>query len=463
MKAQKNKALPTLLIVDDDPDILVQLKWALKDQYQIHAAENKKDAVSVIENENIDIVALDISLNTHENSYEGLEILKQIRSYDPGIIVVMITGYDDKKLAIEAIKYGAYDYYLKPLDIHELKIIFQRALYIRNLEKENLHLLIKLRKKKQFQDIISNCIEMKKIFATIQKVAATDATILIMGESGTGKELVAKAIHSIGYNSDQPYVTINCGAIPENLLESELFGHEKGAFTGAYFKKIGKFEDADNGIIFLDEIGDLYPTLQVKLLRFLQEREIERVGGRDQIAINTRIIAATNCDLDEKVANSTFRADLFYRISVITIKLPPLRERGDDVWLLANHFLNKYNKHYNKNCVCFTGNAEEIMKKYDWPGNVRELENKVKRAVIMSNDKYINHNDLEIFGFNEKSNRSKGLKDQVHEVEKKAINNALLNSVGNITRAASLLDVSRATFYDIMKKHQINHYVYKNE
>ncbi len=331
MKKQKNRKLPHLLIVDDDPDIRVQLKWALKEQYQIFEAENIEETFSVITKEKINIIALDIALNTQEKSYDGFDILKQVHIYDPEIIVVMVTGQEDEKLAVEAMKYGAYDYYKKPIDIHELKIIFQRALYISNLEKENVRLLPKAPRNKQFNNIIGNCLAIKKIFYTIQKVADTDATILITGESGTGKELVAKAIHNIGYNKSQPYVTINCGAIPENLLESELFGHEKGAFTGAYFKKIGKFENARDGVIFLDEIGDLHSNLQVKLLRFLQEREIERIGGKNPIQINTRIIAATNCDLKEKVANGSFRADLFYRISVITIQVPPLNERGDDI------------------------------------------------------------------------------------------------------------------------------------
>lgn len=448
------------MVVDDEEGIRTQLKWALSDEYKVILAEDADKAMELLHKERPNLVALDITLSPYDGDTDGLEILQNIVKFDPTIKVIMITGNDKRDLALRSIQLGAYDFYQKPIDIDEFKIIVKRALYIQKLELENRSLALKLQKERRFQDIIGNCPQMIEVYNIIKKVSTTDATVLIYGESGTGKELVARAIHYQSARKDKPFITINCGAIPENLLESELFGHEKGSFTGAYFQKKGKFELANEGTIFLDEIGELTPPLQVKILRFLQEREIERVGGRQPIQLDVRIIAATNKDLQQEVAKGTFRRDLYYRLSVIAISLPPLRNRGDDILLLANSFLYQYSREYGKRIRGFTPEAIKRMREYAWPGNVRELENKIKRAIILAEGSLIYPEDLDLNFLGEGAKR-RPLKELVEELEERCIREALKRNRGNISKAARELDLNRPTFYELMRRFKINRKEYK--
>jgi len=449
----------TILVVDDEEGIRTQLKWALSDEYRVILAGDADKAMELLQKERPNLVALDITLSPYEGDMDGLEILQNIIRFDPTIKVIMITGNDKKDLALRSIQLGAHDFYQKPINIEEFKIIVKRALYIQKLELENRALFLKLQKERRFRDIIGNCPQMIEVYNIIKKVSTTDATVLIYGESGTGKELVARAIHYQSTRKDRPFITINCGAIPENLLESELFGHEKGSFTGAYFQKKGKLELANEGTIFLDEIGELTPALQVKILRFLQEREIERVGGKHPIQLDVRIIAATNRDLKQEIEKGTFRRDLYYRLSVITISLPPLRNRGDDILLLANSFLTQYSREYGKRIRGFTPEAIERMREYAWPGNVRELENKIKRAIIMAEGSLIYPEDLDL-DLGEGTTR-RSLKELVNELEEKCVREALKRNRGNISRAARELGINRPTFYELMHRFKINRKEYK--
>ncbi|MBN2009290.1 PEP-CTERM-box response regulator transcription factor [candidate division KSB1 bacterium] len=439
----------TILIVDDEEGIRTQIKWALANEYQVITASNIDEAISSFENSFPHLVTLDISL-TENGDREGLEILEKIMKMRPKTKVIMITGHDEKEMALKAIQLGAFDFYQKPIEIDELKVIIKRALYIQTLEKENEHLNAQVRNEKGFADIIGDCAQMNAVYDVMRKVLSTDVPVLIYGESGTGKELVARAIHYQSYRKNKAFIPINCGAIPENLLESELFGHEKGSFTGAYYKKEGKFELADQGTAFLDEIGELSPTLQVKLLRFLQEKEIERVGGKQPLTVDVRIVAATNKDLEKEIKTGNFRTDLYYRLGVITIKLPPLRERGDDIILLASNFLNKYAKEYNKNSLYFEALAQKRMLEYAWPGNVRELENRIKRAAIMTQSNFVSCEDL---GLDENASaKRETLVEIVDDVQKQYIIKALSKTNGNISKAARELGISRVTMYDLMNK-----------
>lgn len=449
MKVEKGR----VLVVDDDQGIRDQLMWALKDSYEILLAEDGPSAMEIIREQKPQVVALDISLSPFGQDEEGFEVLRKTMELDSKSKVIMITGNETKHLALKAIQMGAYDYFTKPIDLQEMKVIVNRAVYIQRLERENELLLERLEEERKYHDIIGSCPQMMKVFDIIDRVATTNATVLVYGESGTGKELVAKAIHRQSLRKGKPFMPINCGAIPENLLESELFGYEKGAFTGAVGRRKGKFELADGGTIFLDEIGELTPALQVKILRFLQEREIERVGGREPIELDVRIIAATNKDLQQEMERDTFREDLYYRLSVVSISLPPLRERGEDIALLASSFLNHFNKEYGKNIKTFSSEALLQLQGYEWPGNVRELENRVKRAVIMARGHLVVPEDLDLLE-SEKGGRST-LKQAKEKIEKKFIREALIRNRGNISRAARELDVSRATLYDLLDKYQI--------
>jgi two-component system NtrC family response regulator len=354
---------------------------------------------------------------------------------------------------------GAYDYYQKPIDLKELRIIISRALHLCNIEEDNLMLHIALEKETaEMCGMVGQCSEMLEVFSTIRKVASSSVPVLIVGESGTGKELVARAIHANSPRSIVPFVPINCGAIPENLLESELFGHEKGAFTGAHTMVQGKVEYSHEGTLFLDEIGELSATLQVKLLRFLQDKAIQRVGGREDIHVDARIIAATNnVELPKAIEEGVFREDLYYRIGVITIKLPPLRERQGDVMLLSNMFLRKCSKEFKRKVKGFSTSSIEHLESYSWPGNVRELENKVQRAVIMSESPIIEPHDL---GFSDTLKRQESasrdvltLREARDRVEKEMIISAMEKQEGNIAKTAEELGISRPALYDLMKKH----------
>ena len=443
-----------VLIVDDDQGIRDQLMWALKEQYQVLLAEDAATAVEIVSEQRPQVVALDISLSPFEQNEEGFEVLRKTMEIDPRIKVIMITGNEMKDLALKAVNMGAYDYFNKPIDLSEMKIIIGRAITIQRLERENEQLIEKLEAERRFHNIIGSCPQMMKVFDLVDRVATTNATVLVFGESGTGKELVAKAIHRQSMRQVKPFVPINCGAIPENLLESELFGYEKGAFTGAVERRKGRFELADGGTIFLDEIGELSPALQVKILRFLQEREIERVGGRESIELDVRIIAATNKDLQQEMEKGNFREDLYYRLSVVSIDLPPLRDRGDDIVLLANSFLQHFNKEYGKNIGSFSSESLLQLQNYGWPGNVRELENRVKRAVIMSRAKRVLPEDLDL-QVAQKGGRLT-LREARDRLEKKMITETLLRNRANISRSARELGVSRATLYDLLGKYEIS-------
>ncbi|RMD89116.1 MAG: PEP-CTERM-box response regulator transcription factor [Calditrichaeota bacterium] len=451
---------PKILVVDDDEAILEQIKWSLKKDYEILLAGDSNNAIKIVKTAKPDIVLLDLALTQNGSAEEGLQLFEDIQMLNSYIKVIIMTGNEQRELALKAVQMGAYDYYRKPIELQELRVILKRALQLQKLEMQL--------KMKAFEDengisdgeLIGKCPKMLEIYDIIKRTSHTDATILITGESGTGKELVAKAIHLQSPRKDYPFIVINCGAIPDNLLESELFGHEKGAYTGAHIQRKGKFELANKGTIFLDEIGELSVALQVKLLRFLQDHEIERIGGREPIELDVRIIAATNRDLEAEVEAGNFRADLYYRLSVITINMPPLRERGEDIMTLAKHFFKKFNYEYQKNLLGFSVAAEKIIMEYSWPGNVRELENKIKRAVIMAKDSFIMPEDLNLTKqFDTRPRRS--LKEAVEAFEEKFIQDALIRNRGNVSRTAKELGVNRTTFYDMLHKYNIDHTKYK--
>ena len=460
-----------LLIVDDNKEIRKQLKWGLAKDYRILLAESVAEAMSLFEQHEPDVVTLDLGLPPDiDGATEGLRCLQQILYQRPATKVIVLSGNEDHANALAAVDMGAYDFYHKPINLDELKIILSRAFHVSELEAENERLQTEaVSKSAGFSDIFGQCSQMLDVFSTIKKVASIDVPVLILGESGTGKEVVARAIHNRGIRAEGNFVAINCGAIPENLLESELFGHEKGAFTGAQNRVQGKVEYAAGGTLFLDEIGEMPPLLQVKLLRFLQEKTIQRVGGREDIPVDTRIIAATNIDIEEAIKVGDFREDLFYRIGVISMNLPPLRDRGDDIELLANLFLRRYGQEFGKKVRGFSVDATSYMREHSWPGNVRELENKVKRAIVMAENPIIESWDL---GFTERAmdgdcsdgrNAQEGvpqmgfeglsLKEARSQLEHVLIQRAMEENQGNVQKAAEALSVSRPTFYDLLKKH----------
>lgn len=448
-----------LLIVDDNEDIRKQLKWGLGKDYELLMAGDAREALGSFKKHLPKVVTLDLGLPPQEDgTEEGFKCLEEMHRVAPGTKIIVITGNDDKKNALRAVQCGAYDYFQKPIDIQALKVIIHRAFHLRQIEQENQRLQQALDDKQpSMEGLVGQCPQMMQVFSTIRKVASSDAAVFLEGESGTGKELVARAIHSLSVRAKGPFIPINCGAIPENLLESELFGFEKGAFTGAHTRVQGKFEFAHKGTLFLDEIGELPANLQVKLLRFLQEKVLQRVGGREDIVSDTRVISATNVDIRKAIQEGCFREDLYYRIAVITINLPPLRERGDDILLLANLFLKRFSEQFNKKVRGFSSAAVSVMHSYEWPGNVRELENKIQRAVIMSDSAVLEPDAL---GFAERASYHKmssteglTLKDARDRVERDMIIAAIKNNGGNIAKAAEVLGVSRPTLYDLVKKH----------
>jgi two-component system NtrC family response regulator len=446
-----------VLIVDDEEGIRTQLKWALNKDYTTFLAEDADTALNINEKEKPDVILLDIALSPYEGRDEGMTLLQKFLQRDSLTKVIMITGNDTRENALKAIHLGAYDFYSKPVKLDEIKLIVERSLHIQNLERENKLLHEHFAKEQQFEDIIGACEQMEQVFDTIRRVATTNATVWIQGETGTGKELVAKAIHHNSLRRDKPFVPVDCTTIPGELLESELFGHERGAFTGAYELRKGKVEMANNGTLFFDEIGELKPELQIKLLRFLQERYIERVGGREPIHLDVRIITATSRDIKAELEKSAFREDLYYRLSVVSIQLPPLRERGDDWNILANHFLNRFSIEENKKLRGFSDDALEIMNHYSWPGNIRELENRVKRAVIMARDKFITPVDLGMQNINVNLN----LEGARNKLELEYIIKALTRNNGVISHAAAELSITRQALYDLLKKHGIDMQEYR--
>jgi len=370
-----------ILIADDEDVIRFVLHEALqKEGYEIEEAAHGEEAVLKVRNTSFDLVILDIKMPR----MDGIEALKEIQKIDPGMPVVMITAYGNSKIAMQAVREGAYDYFNKPFDVNEIRIVIKRALERHRLQNQIERLETQLLQEYRFDRIIGTSLKIQEVFALINKVTTNDVTVLIGGESGTGKELVAQAIHYHSYRSKKPFVKVSCVAIPETLLESEMFGHERGAFTGAHQTKLGKFELAQAGTLFLDEIGDMPLSLQVKLLRVIQERELERIGGTKTIKMDIRLIASTNRNLAEAVKAQTFREDLYFRINVLPIYLPPLRERVDDIPLLVQHFIKYYNQKIGKNVKKVSDEVMKIFMDYPWPGNVRELENVIQRAIILS-------------------------------------------------------------------------------
>ena len=444
---------PKILIVDDDEAIRTQMKWALSEHYEVHFAEDRKAAGEGFETNSPAVTLLDLGLPPRPNECdEGLAALSDILAIDNTAKVIIISGQSEKQNAIEAVGAGAYDFLCKPVEMEELRLLLRRCIHVTDLEKE-YHKLQQSQRADVFEDMLGTSPQMQAVFAFIRKVAATNAPVLLLGESGTGKEMAAAAIHRRSTRKEGPFVAINCNAIPENLLESELFGHEKGAFTGAHVQRKGLLETASGGTLFLDEIGELPPAIQVKLLRFLQEQRLQRVGGRQEIQVDTRLVAATNADLKELINSGKFREDLYFRLAVVTIRLLPLRERGEDVGFLAREFLQRYAGQNGQAKMVFAPDALRAMNRYSWPGNVRELQNRVKRGVIMASGSRVSAKDLELD--DEKglaASSATTLKQAREHVEREMVVQALKKNSGKITSAAADLGISRPTLYELMEK-----------
>ncbi len=442
---------PKLLIVDDDPGLQKQLKWALED-YDAVVVGDRESALAELGRHSPSVVTLDLGLPPDPaNASEGLRALTEILSAAPSTKVIVVTGNDDREVAVRAVGQGAYDFYEKPIDPDVLRLIVDRAHRLHELENENRQLIAKQRE--PLAGIIAGSRQMLDVCRHIEKIAPTDTSVLLLGESGTGKEILARAVHELSSRNGETFVAINCAAIPENLLESELFGYEKGAFTGASKQTRGKLEYADGGTLFLDEMGDLPPALQAKLLRFLQERVIERVGGRQEIAVDTRVICATHKNLKELIEEKLFREDLYYRISEVSIAIPPLRDRAGDTILIGRVLMRRYADQHNNSVKDFSPRALAALEHYAWPGNVRELENRVKRAVIMTDGALIEPEDMELDADAEHSFRT--LKEIRETAEANAIQEALAMSGSQIGKAAEMLGVSRPTVYHLLKKYNI--------
>ncbi|PCI70476.1 MAG: PEP-CTERM-box response regulator transcription factor [Piscirickettsiaceae bacterium] len=442
-----------LLIVEDDPGLQSQLRWCF-DDFDVEIADDRKQAMELFRRYHPQVVTLDLGLPPDPGgATEGIATLEEILSIAPETKIIVATGNDDRSIAVKAIGLGAFDFYQKPVDPDILTLTVERAYRVHELEQEN-------KKLQQFSGssplngIIANSAAMMKVCRTVEKIAASDVTTLLLGASGTGKEIFARALHDLSPRADNKLVAINCAAIPANLLESELFGYEKGAFTGANKQTLGKIEHANGGTLFLDEIGDLPYELQAKLLRFLQERVIERIGGREEIPIDVRVICATHQNIQEHIQQEKFREDLYYRISEVTIKIPPLKDRDSDALLLAHAFLDKFNKEFKKSLNGFSQDAIDAINSYSWPGNVRELESKVKRAVILAEGKKIIPEDLELED-TETSQHPLNLKQVRDEAESHAVRRALNHHLWNVSNAAKALGITRPTLYSIMEKHDI--------
>ena len=440
-----------LLVVDDDPGLQKQLKWNFED-YDVTVAGDRLSALAALKQCQAPVVTLDLGLPPDAaNASEGLAALREILEFAPTTKVVVVTGNDDREVAVRAVAQGAYDFYEKPIDPDVLRMIVERAHVLSELESENQRLA--KQSSTPLAGIIGGSKVMQEVCRRIEKIGPTGASVLLLGESGTGKEILARALHELSPRRGHDFIAINCAAIPDTLLESELFGYERGAFTGASKQTKGKLEFANNGTLFLDEIGDLPSSLQAKLLRFLQERVIERVGGREEIAVDTRVICATHQDLSAQIRDARFREDLYYRISEVSVLIPPLRDRHGDTVLIARALLAQMADMHRGRIKDFSDGAVNAMQNYGWPGNVRELENRVKRAVIMADGRYIEAQDLELETVGE--NRMPTLKECREEAEASAIRRALAVADGQVNRASELLGVSRPTVYHLMKKYDI--------
>ena len=438
-----------ILVVDDEKNIRKMLNRVLSsDGYTVLEADNGLDALKKLKKENCSLVLLDLKIP----GLNGIETLVEIRDIDMQLPVIMMSAYGSISEAVDAMKLGAIDYLVKPFDIEELKIIIKRVIHQYELKVENIYYREEEEKRFNFEEIVGKSNSIGRVIEMIKHVSSTPATVLITGESGTGKELVARAIHRNSSRKNNPFIVVNCVAFSANLLESELFGHEKGSFTGAVTKRIGRFEMANGGTIFLDEIGEMDLSIQTKLLRILQEKEFERVGSSSSIKVDVRILSATNKDLKKEIEEKRFREDLFYRVNVFNIDVPPLRERKEDIPLIAEHFIGKYNKILNKRVKKVSVQAMELLLDYNYPGNIRELENIIERSMIMAKDEVI---DQTYFNFinKEKYFEKKGT---LQEVEKELILKYLIQNKGNRTKTAENLGISRRGLLDKIKKYQIN-------
>src|SRR5947207_11492364 len=410
---------PKILIVDDDEAIRTQMKWALSEQYEVHFAEDRKAAGESFESNSPAVTLLDLGLPPRPNEPdEGLGVLSDILAIDNTAKVIIISGQGEEENAIEAVGAGAYDFLCKPVEMEGLRLLLRRCIQVVALEKE-YHKLQQNQCPDVFEDMLGTSPQMQEVFALIRKVATTNAPVLFLGESGTGKEMAAAAIHRRSTRKEGAFIAINCNAIPENLLESELFGHEKGAFTGAHVQRKGLLETASGGTLFLDEIGELPPAIQVKLLRFLQEQRLQRVGGRQELQVDTRLVAATNANLKELIDNGKFREDLYFRLAVVTIRLMPLRERGEDIVFLGREFLQTYANQSVRTKMVFAPDALRAMSCYSWPGNVRELQNRVKRGVIIASGSRVTVKELELESVHDRATPSSTtLREALERVER---------------------------------------------
>jgi two-component system NtrC family response regulator len=458
---------PRVLIVDDDEEIRTQMKWAVASSHDVAVAADRRSAFEVFRKQRPEVVLLDLGLPPCPNDpSEGMATLAGLLTLDRAAKIIIISGQSDRENAVKAIGAGAYDFLCKPLDLGQLQLLLQRCIYVSALEREYRRLQDEERPD-LFEGMLGGSGAMQEVFRTITKVAQSSVPVLILGESGTGKEMVASAIHRRSAFRAKPFVAINCNAIPENLIESELFGYEKGSFTGANSQRLGLIETAAGGTLFLDEIGDLPPPVQVKLLRFLQEKTIQRVGGREEIEIEARVLAATHVDLTKALAEGRFREDLYYRLAVVTCKLPPLRERGDDILLLARDFLKRFGMQNKRDGLMLSPRATEAILSHPWSGNVRELQNRIQRAVIMADSPAISEADLELEVLVSSdvpphpahaASRPAGngaypcLKQAREQLERELVATAMERHGGNISAAAKELGISRPTLYELMSK-----------
>lgn len=450
--------LPILLIVEDDEGLQRQLKWAYEG-YRVVTAGTRSEAVEMVRLHEPRVVTLDLGLPPDpDGTSEGFAALAEILALKPDTKVIVASGHGARESALRAISLGAYDFYKKPVDIEDLGLIVARAFHLSDIEEENRQLEARGSDSATvLGSIVSGSPEMQKVARTVERVATANVSVMLLGASGTGKELLARAVHDLSPRSGGEFVAINCAAIPENLLEAELFGYERGAFTGAIKTTPGKIEQAQGGTLFLDEVGDIPLPLQVKLLRFLQERVIERIGGRVPIAVDTRVVCATHQNLEAMITDGRFRDDLYYRLAEIVVNIPSLSERAGDAVLLARHFVNRYAREMNPKVQGLTPDAADAIDAYNWPGNVRELENRVKRAVIMAEGKQISASDLDLTGVEVGTNEKLpiNLRAAREVMDRRVIHQALTRSENNISSAAKLLGISRPTLYDLMKQYQL--------
>jgi two-component system NtrC family response regulator len=445
----------TLLIVEDDPGLQSQMRWCFEDDLVVHQATDRESAIDILRRHEPQVVTLDLGLPPDPGgASEGFKTLEEILRIAPLTKVIVITGREEKANAVEAIGLGASDFFQKPLDADILHFIVERAFRLYALEKENRELNAQ-DFGSRLSGVIASSPKMLEVCRTLEKIAPTDVTALLLGETGSGKEVLAKALHKISPRNDAPFIAINCAAIPENLLESELFGYEKGAFTGATQLKKGKIELAHGGTLFLDEIGDMPSALQPKMLRFLQERMIERVGGVKEIPVDVRVVCATHQNVQHLISNNLFREDLYYRVSEISLKIPPLREREGDAVVIAQSLLQKFCKEMKRAPLQLTEDAMQAIRSYEWPGNVREMINKVKRASIMTEGKNVAAIDLELGQSNSFGDDALNLKTVRDNAEKSACIQALKSASGNMAKAARILGITRPTLYALADKHQL--------